>query len=163
MSGTTITFDEDTITSKRERISKSSQIDQNCKNGQKGQNGQNGQNNLYSCNSSNSQTFNNKRSFQRNSTVCDPIHQCKDLLFENSQLPVLNIIWYPDHLGRTKIEQASYLLRSGKRIIITVILLILKLGIPIWYRVNFLKFSFLGENSRFGSNTSLQVILGDFR
>ena len=73
------------------------------------------------------------RSLQRNWTSLDPVHQCKDLLFENSQLPVLNIIWYRDHLGNTKTSQFSYLLRTTKRVIITVILLILKIGIPIWY------------------------------
>ena len=74
-----------------------------------------------------------KNSSTSNFSYCDPVHNCKDLLFEHSQFPVLNIIWYPDQIGNTKLKQASYILRFGKKIIITIILLILKLGIPIWY------------------------------
>ena len=62
------------------------------------------------------------------------IDQCKDSLFEHSQLPVLNVIWYPSKKPNDTVKRkATHILMFGKRVLMTIILVLLKIGIPTWY------------------------------
>lgn len=74
----------------------------------------------------------------QNSNNCENVQckvdQCKDSLFEHSQLPVLNVIWYPSKTPRDTFKRKiSHVLMFCKRVLMTIILLLLKIGIPTWY------------------------------